>query len=78
VLAYNCGHFGGHIVAVKHWAAPKPKGKGKDPSMGECREIQKMKNSGNEAKKWLKTKHITFFKCANYARFAHESAQIMR
>jgi hypothetical protein len=27
---------------------------------GECRELQKMKNSGNEAKKYLKTKHITF------------------
>jgi hypothetical protein len=26
--------------------------------MGECRELQKMKNSGNEAKKYLKTKHI--------------------
>jgi hypothetical protein len=38
--------------------------------MGECREIQKMKNSGNEAKKYLKTKHITFLNAANYARFA--------
>jgi hypothetical protein len=42
--------------------------------MGECREIQKMKNSGNEAKNYLKTKHITFLSAANYARFAHELA----
>jgi hypothetical protein len=29
-----------------------------------------MKNSGNEAKKYLKTKHITFLSGANYPRFA--------
>jgi hypothetical protein len=44
--------------------------------MGECRELQKMKNSGNEAKKYLKTKHITFLSGANYARFACNLAQI--
>ena len=44
--------------------------------MGECRELQKMKNSGNEAKKYLKTKHITFLNGANYARFACNLAQI--
>jgi hypothetical protein len=43
--------------------------------MGECRELQKMKNSGNEAKKYLKTKHITFLSGANYARFARSLAQ---
>jgi hypothetical protein len=35
---------------------------------------QKMENSGNEAKKYLKTKHITFLSAANYARFAHQLA----
>jgi len=35
-----------------------------------------MKKSGNEAKKWLKTKDITFFKGANYVRFARQFAQI--
>jgi hypothetical protein len=34
-----------------------------------------MKNSGNEAKKYLKTKHITFLSAENYARFARKSAQ---
>jgi len=45
--------------------------------MGECRELQKMKNSGNEAKKYLKTKNVTFLNVANYARLACKSAQIM-
>jgi hypothetical protein len=36
----------------------------------------KYENSGNEAKKWLKTKHITFLSGANYARFACQLAQI--
>jgi len=42
--------------------------------MWECRKLQKMKNSGNEAKKYLKTKDITFLNAANYARFAHQLA----
>jgi len=46
------------------------------PAMGECREVQKMKNSGNEAKKYLKTKHITFLSGANHARFARNLALI--
>ena len=44
--------------------------------MGERRELQIMKNSGNEAKKYLKTKHITFLKGENYASFACNLAQI--
>jgi len=37
-----------------------------------------MKNSGNEAKKYLKTKDIAFLYAANYARFTHKLAQITR
>jgi hypothetical protein len=37
-----------------------------------------MQNSGNEAKKWLKTKDITFFNAANCARFARKLARIER
>ena len=37
-----------------------------------------MENSGNEAKKYLKTKDITFLSGANYARFACKTAQIAR
>ena len=46
------------------------------PVSGECREVEKMKNSGNEAKKCLKIKGITFFSAANYAHFARKLAQI--
>jgi hypothetical protein len=42
--------------------------------MGKCRELQKMKNSGNEAKKYLKTNNITFLSDADYARFARKLA----
>jgi hypothetical protein len=42
------------------------------PAMGECRELQKMKNSGNEAKKYLKTKHITFLSGTDFVRFARQ------
>ena len=37
--------------------------------------LQDLQNSGNEAKKWLKTKDITFLSDANCARFAHIFAQ---
>ncbi len=36
----------------------------------------KYENSGNEAKKHLKTKHLTLFSGVDYARFAHQLAQI--
>jgi len=35
-----------------------------------------MENSGNEAKKCLKTKHITFLNAVNQMRFARNSEQI--
>jgi len=44
----------------------------------ESRGIQKMKNSGNEAKKYLKTKNITFLKAANFARFVCKLRPIWR
>ena len=37
---------------------------------------QKYKNSGNEAKKWLKTKDVTFLNAANYSRCTYKFAQI--
>jgi hypothetical protein len=42
--------------------------------MGECRKLQKMKNSGNEAKKYLKTKEVTVLNAANLACFARKLA----
>ena len=45
--------------------------------LGETRgTAREYKNSGNKAKKWLKTKHITPLSGANYARFARKFAQI--
>ena len=44
----------------------------------EARAAQYIKNSGNEAKKWLKTKDITFLMCANDARFARQLAPVAR
>jgi hypothetical protein len=40
------------------------------------RPLQKMENSGNEAKKYLKTKENHFLNVADYARFAHKLALI--
>ena len=40
--------------------------------------LQKVKNSGNEAKESLKTKDITFLKGANFARFARKITLISR
>jgi hypothetical protein len=44
----------------------------------ESRALQKMKNSGNEAKKLLKTKDITFLDAANFARSACRLTPIRR
>jgi hypothetical protein len=41
-----------------------------------CVGTRKYKNSGNELKKWFKTRDITFFDAANGARLASNSAQI--
>jgi hypothetical protein len=38
--------------------------------------LQKMKNSGNEAKKSLKTKESRFLNVANYVRFGQQLAAI--
>jgi hypothetical protein len=45
------------------------------PVRGEL-ENKEMQNSGNEAKKCLKTKDITLLNAANYARFARNLTQI--
>jgi len=38
-------------------------------SMGKSRALQKMENSGNEAKKYLKTKKVGIFTGAFFVRF---------
>jgi hypothetical protein len=49
---------------------------GKTGRSRERSASRKMKNSGNEAKKYLKTKDITFLNDANYARFARKLTTI--
>jgi hypothetical protein len=56
------------------WNGGTPQGS-KLPGRGSA---QKYKNSGNEAKKYLKTNDITFFVAANCAHFTRKSAQIER
>jgi hypothetical protein len=48
------------------------------PARGESTVVQEMQNSGNEAKKSLKTKDITFSNAANSALFVCNSAPIAR
>jgi phage portal protein BeeE len=78
VIAYHGGVFLDTLSQAGAEARQGARESGRVPAMEECRELQKMKNSGNEAKKYLKTKHITFLKGANYAGFARKLAQIMR
>jgi len=44
------------------------------PAKQETSFLQKMENSGNEAKKWLKTKDVALFSDAQFAHFACKSA----
>jgi hypothetical protein len=46
------------------------------PSGGDPEAREKIQNSWNEAKESLKTKDITFFSGADYARFARKLARI--
>ena len=69
-----------HLEDTLSWAGPEnqpsaTKG-GNVPAQGESREIEKMKNGGNEAKEYLKTKDITFLMAANHAHFVCKLAQI--
>jgi hypothetical protein len=76
VIAYHDGLVVDTLSQASAGAGRGAGESGRVPAMGKCRELQKMKNSGNEAKEYLKTKDITFLNAANYARFAHELAQI--
>jgi len=57
-------------MLLKAW-----KGRGEEAKKYmETKEL--CQNNENEAKKWLKTKHITLLSDANYARLAHRLAPI--
>jgi hypothetical protein len=76
MIAYHSGLCGRHIVAGGPRVASAGQARRSRPDNRGSGELQKMKNRGNEAKKWMKTKDITFFNGANYAHFARNFAQI--
>jgi hypothetical protein len=64
-------------TSLQVWRLNQPENRApRRPEGAESRVMQIMKNSGNEAKKWLKTKDITFLNDANFALFACRSTQI--
>ena len=67
VIAYFRGFAGGTLSQTN---LGRVEVSGKTEWSPERSASRKMKNSGNEAKEYLKTKEITFFNDANYARFA--------
>ena len=61
MIAYNCGHLWTFVVAERQAGARlEARGKRNSSGDGKSRTLRKMENSGNEAKKYLKTKKITF------------------
>jgi len=76
MIAYHCGLL---TDTLSRWRAgtsrPAAAGKGKRQGLrvpGKSRMLRKMKNRGNEAKEYLKTKDITFLNAANCAHFARK------
>jgi len=63
-----------HVLAK---AANRKRVRGRNrPGGGTQGTARKYENRGNETKNYLKTKDITFFNAANYARFVLEFASI--
>ena len=69
MIAYICGPVGDTLSQTNLGRVEVP---GKAEWSPERSASRKMKNSGNEAKEYLKTKEITFFNDANYAGFARK------
>jgi hypothetical protein len=61
--------FWGHIVVGTLRDHRKAEEDGMAGPRGKRRKLQEMENSGNEAKKYLKTKEVTIFTAAYFARF---------
>ena len=78
MIAYYCGRFVDNSSQASAGVLRRQKNAGVLRTRVGKGELQKMKNSGNEAKEYLKTKDITFLNAANYACFARKLAQIQR
>jgi hypothetical protein len=70
MIAYHSGLVVDTLSQASAGACRDAGERGRVPAMGECRELQRMKNSGNEARKYFKINDIIFLSAANYARFA--------
>jgi hypothetical protein len=70
--------FGGQIVVGKRLKATRREQGWEFSDARGTLGNRKNKNSGNEAKEYLKTKAITFLNGANYTHFACRFAQIAR
>ena len=83
MIAYYCWPVGDIMsqtslgTSLQVWRLNQPENRApRRPGGAESRVMQIMKNSGNEAKKLLKTKDITFLNGSNFALFACKSTQI--
>ncbi len=65
----------GHNVVVKRRERRSAEHGGTVRTWGKCRTTRKMQNSGNELKKYFKTKDIAIFSAAFFARFSRNLAQ---
>ena len=65
-----------YVAAGGRWGPPGRMEKLEGPGGRGKQGIEEMENRGNEAKKWLKTKDITFLNGANYGHFACQMSAI--
>ena len=80
-MTRNKPRFGCFLTKRTQSILPAALRRGREPAFLRLRKngaSENMKNRGNEAKKWLKIKEITFSKGANRVRFARNFAQIWR
>jgi len=76
MIAYDCGQIEDILPHPRAATRSCPRENGRLPASREGSAVQKTKNSGNEAKKWLKTKDITILDAAHFAHFECKLAQI--
>jgi hypothetical protein len=76
MIAYNCGLFGDNLWWDGRRDAPALRRDRNTLAQRESSALRKMENSGNEAKKYLKTKEVTILNAANFALFARRLTPI--
>ena len=76
MIAYRCGPSGNMLSQLGAGARRCSRESARVPSSEESRASGKMQNSGNEAKKYLKIKDMTFLSAVNCVRFERNLAQI--